>query len=288
MPALPLPPLDLQNRVGRVEHTADPGAAYLHHGAREARLLEAALPEEFAWAGARVLDFGCGAGRTLRHLMHRAHETEFLGCDVDAPSIAWLREHASPPLTVWVNRPEPPLALPDASLDLVYALSVFTHLDESWARWLAELHRVLRPGGLLVTTVLGERHAQAFTGRPAADDEIGMTVLRAWQDWDEGGPVVLHGRWWLRTRWGRAWDVHSLASGEAREGQDWLLLRRRPGVCSPQELRRPAPGEPREIAGRRHQLQESRRELRELRGERDRIAAVVADRELRLATSSNR
>ena len=39
------------------------------------------------------------------------------------------------------------------SFDLIYSYSVFSHLaEEIHLRWLAEFHRLLRPGGLLVAT----------------------------------------------------------------------------------------------------------------------------------------
>ena len=45
------------------------------------------LPESWSFAGRRVLDFGCGAGRTLRHFVTEAEVGEFHGCDIDGPSI---------------------------------------------------------------------------------------------------------------------------------------------------------------------------------------------------------
>jgi SAM-dependent methyltransferase len=57
-------------------------------------------------------------------------------------------------------RPEPPLRYGDRTFDFVYALSVFTHLTEDSARrWLAELVRILKPRGMLLFTVHGERFA---------------------------------------------------------------------------------------------------------------------------------
>jgi hypothetical protein len=49
--------------------------------------------------------------------------------------------------------PFPPSLLPDATFDLVYAYSVFSHLSEAaHLAWLAEFARVLTPGGLLIAT----------------------------------------------------------------------------------------------------------------------------------------
>jgi len=47
--------------------------------------------------------------------------------------------------------------------DFIYAFSVFTHLSESGqVAWLAELSRILRPGGYLLMTTHGEAFAEAY------------------------------------------------------------------------------------------------------------------------------
>jgi ubiquinone/menaquinone biosynthesis C-methylase UbiE len=60
-----------------------------------------------------------------------------------------------------VNEALPPLPYPDASFDLIYAVSVFTHLDEERQfLWLAELRRVCMPGGMVVLSLHGDRCVQ--------------------------------------------------------------------------------------------------------------------------------
>ena len=110
-----------------------------------------------------MLDFGCGAGRTLRHFLEEAENGSFHGCDIDAPSIAWLESNLSPPLHVFANGEEPPLPLETASLDLIWAISVFTHISDHWAAWLVELHRLLRDDGLLIATILGPGLSEEWT-----------------------------------------------------------------------------------------------------------------------------
>jgi SAM-dependent methyltransferase len=59
----------------------------------------------------------------------------------------------------------PPLPFEDASFDLVYSISVFTHLDEEMQdAWLNELKRVLRPGGILIITVHGLNARKGLSG----------------------------------------------------------------------------------------------------------------------------
>jgi len=105
----------------------------------------------------RVLDFGCGCGRTLRWLVRDFTAVEFHGVDVDADAIDWCTKHL-PRARFARNRPDPPLPYPDRHFDAIYCLSVFTHLDEgAQDRWLEELSRILVPGGLLLISVHGER-----------------------------------------------------------------------------------------------------------------------------------
>ncbi len=147
-------------------------------------------------------------GRTLRHFEVEAQAADaFLGCDIDAESIQWAQDNLCPPFEVFCNEAEPPLPLDASSLDLVYAFSVFTHLADTWAQWLLELHRVLRPGGTLIATFLGPGgHAQL--GRPWDEDRIGMLVTIPNETFvDSSGPVIYHSEWWLREYWGRVFDI---------------------------------------------------------------------------------
>jgi SAM-dependent methyltransferase len=104
----------------------------------------------------QVLDFGCGAGRTSRWLTARFPEVHFSGCDVDAEAIAWCQRNLLD-ADYRTNRPVPPTSFAAASFDLVYAISVLTHLSLEYQKlWLAELHRLLKADGLLLFTVHGE------------------------------------------------------------------------------------------------------------------------------------
>src|SRR5690606_2266649 len=102
-----------------------------------------------------VFDFGCGCGRVLRWFEWHHPDARCRGADLRADSIAWCAEHLSGPFAV--NGPRPPLDLPDDSVDLVYAISVFTHLDREDAdAWMRELARICRPDGLLLVSTIAE------------------------------------------------------------------------------------------------------------------------------------
>jgi SAM-dependent methyltransferase len=245
----------------------DAREAFDHEGARLRELIESLLPEAWTFEGKRVLDFGCGSGRVLRQFLDEARRAEFWGCDIDGASIAWLAENLSPPLHCFQNGREPPLRLEDGSLDLVWAMSVFTHI-ENWSPWLLEMHRVLAPDGILIASFLGEGMWAPLVCEPYREDEVGMTVLRHWR---EEGADVLHSEWWLRAHWGRAFDVLSVehppraADGSASISHSYITLRKRPVSVTCAELEWRDPEEPRELAALDTNLRVLRYEMDALR-----------------------
>jgi SAM-dependent methyltransferase len=103
----------------------------------------------------RILDFGCGCGRMLRWWADLP-ATSVHGCDYNRELVDWCNGNLGFS-AVLGNELCPPLPYDDRSFDLLYALSIFTHLTSELAEsWLAEMHRVLKPGGLLWFTAHGE------------------------------------------------------------------------------------------------------------------------------------
>jgi SAM-dependent methyltransferase len=265
----PYPPLPLANRVGSLEEAQDPYGFYDELGRRAREDIERALPAGWSFDGKTMLDFGCGAGRTLRHFLPEADTAEFWGCDIDAESIAWLDANLSPPLRLFENGPEPPLSVPDETFDLIYAVSVFTHLAETWSSWLLELRRVLKPGGLLVATFMGEGMSERIAGEEWDEDRVGMNVIRYGQSWDLGGPMVLHSPWWIREHWGRGFDVLELRpqgfATPVAHGQGIVTLQKNSADVTREELERIDHTEPRETAALQHNLQLVQAEVADLR-----------------------
>ena len=251
MTAAPLPPVELATRVGPGE-SDDAYEAYEREGALVRERIERVLPAGWSWEGKRVLDFGCGSGRVLRHFLPEAGRGEFWGCDIDAASVDWIAAHLSPPLRSFRNDLVPPLDVPSGHFDLVYATSVFTHIGDTWADWLLEVHRVLAPGGTFVASFLGEGMWEALVGLPHVEDAVGMTVKHHWSGPDAW---VFHSEWWLREHWGRAFDVLGVARPPRSAGggpeitHSYIALRKRDVAVTKAELERPDPRDPRELAG---------------------------------------
>jgi SAM-dependent methyltransferase len=124
-----------------------------------------------------ILDFGCGCGRIVRHWKD-LENVDIHGTDYNPDLIEWCRE-SLPFASFSVNGLEPPLEYPDDTFDLVYALSVFTHLPkELQYRWIAELRRVLRPGGHLLITTHGDWHASYLTDEERNAFQSGEMIVR--------------------------------------------------------------------------------------------------------------
>lgn len=104
----------------------------------------------------RVVDFGCGPARVAHWFCDIVPRSELIGTDIDPEAIRWCSENVHVGATFHVNGHVPPLPLSDESVDLLYGISVFTHLDEEYQfRWMEELNRVIRVGGLAFLTFHG-------------------------------------------------------------------------------------------------------------------------------------
>ena len=260
--SLPIPDFELADRVSPLGDKPDPIAFYLDYGRRIHDDIVSLLPPGFSLEGRRILDFGAGAGRVLRHFAGSGAELH--GCDIDIASVEWMAANLAPPVHPFHNTEEPGLRRPDGSFDLVYAVSVFTHISDHWAGWLLELRRVLKPGGILIASFIGEGAVAAVTGEPWSDERFGMNVLNEGQPWRLGGPTVIHSPWWLREHWGRAFEIVDVRpSGFANDpgaGHGVVVARPRAGDVTVAELEAVAAADPREISALRHNIAQLHRE----------------------------
>ena len=109
-------------------------------------------------AGRRVLDAGCGAGRTSAWLVEQ--RAEVVGIDASPEMLRRARERV-PAASFALADLAQPLAFDNGSFDVAVAALVMHYLRD-WVPTLRELRRVLRPGGVFVLS----------THHPAADAEL--------------------------------------------------------------------------------------------------------------------
>lgn len=157
---------------------------YLQNGKRDLQVmadLVAASGRTIDQLG-HIFELGCADGRMLRWLEPLASDREIWGSDIDAGRILWCKQHLSPPFRFLTNTIVPHLPFEDRKFGFVFAGSVFSHIDDLADAWFAELHRILRPGGILFVTVHLKADIPLLAGRYAGS---GLAKrLRAQPDFD--------------------------------------------------------------------------------------------------------
>lgn len=122
----------------------------------------------------RILDFGIGCGRTMRHFFRDQALFECHGCDVDEAAVRWVQDNLTF-VTAAVSSNNPPLIYRERFFDIVYCISVFTHLSRAaFDAWMAEIHRVLQGSGVFVTSMHGQTAFRQIDEQPDRRRLIGI------------------------------------------------------------------------------------------------------------------
>jgi len=111
--------------------------------------------------GLRILEWGCGPGRSIRHLPGLvSQDAQVYGADYNEKTVRWCSEHI---IEVHFTKNElvPPLPYQSEHFDFVYAISVFTHLSmQCCIDWMGEIRRILKNDGILFFTTHSDTDAQ--------------------------------------------------------------------------------------------------------------------------------
>jgi SAM-dependent methyltransferase len=194
-----------------------------------------------------VLDLGCGSGRVLPQISALAPAARCVGCDVDGAAIGWARSRF--PALHWEHTGfDPPLPFKAATFQLVYSISVFSHLNERLSdSWAAEVSRVLAADGVALLSVHGAYAFEQFrTGavstawcrRGAFDRErLGPSefvfVPYRRSLWNEGElpgvgsdyGLAFHGADYVRERWALSLDAVAVLPRAITGWQDLVVCR---------------------------------------------------------------
>jgi SAM-dependent methyltransferase len=225
---LPLPPEQLRFNVSNTRDAAE----FLAVGRRCANDLMAGLESVGGSIShcKEILDWGCGCGRTLRWLRSLSSKSRLSGCDVDGAAVEWCRQNLKQ-VDCKVTGPQPPLPYNSSTFDLVFGISVFTHLNQTFQlKWLNELRRIITPNGYLVLSVMGTNIANTLPEElKARFYQDGFVFVRApvWEG--------IHPEWYadayqsekfIRDSFSRCFDVLSYTSAGLNGHQDLVIMRK--------------------------------------------------------------
>ena len=187
-----------------------------------------------------VMEWGCGCGRILRHLPEPKAPKRLYGNDIDQEAIDWVAANL-PWVEISTTEGLPPLPYPDESFDLIYNHSVMTHLDERYQdAWLAELKRVLKPGGVVTLTVSGRNAFQMYLDTLPAEGLVRNTQSAALHtqgllyigvdQWTGDFPDFYHTAFhdvdYVFNRWSKYLDIRSYIPRGALDYQDMVVLQK--------------------------------------------------------------
>lgn len=149
-------------------------SSYYNSGKKEAEIISGFI-EKFA-NGKKILDFGCGSSRILRHM--DKNKFDLTGSDYNEEAIEWCKRNISG-IKFILNGLTPPLDAKSDSFNFIYAISVFTHLSEEvQLQWLDELERVSVDNGCIMITLHGERHSSKLLPEELKKFREGKSVIK--------------------------------------------------------------------------------------------------------------
>lgn len=176
-----------------------------------------------------VLDAGCGQGKSFRPLIEHFSPDRIIGVDAEEQCLRSARmEAAKESVPIELRRHDiATLNLADASVDLVFCHQTFHHLTRQEMA-LRHMHRVLKPGGLLLFAESTRAYIESWVIRllfrhPAhsqhSADEY-MAMIRAHGFTFGPQNVSLPYLWWSRADLGA---VEWLGFGVSAQHDETLL-----------------------------------------------------------------
>lgn len=233
---LPLPPIEMRDKVRKSAVLAED---FVLEGAQAYQSIKRILADNKVRLNEEtsLYEFGVGCGRIARHFLSQPLR-EFYGSDVDSTLVEWctanLEARQGRTVRFFSNSYLPPLDLEDGSIDVLYSISVITHMtEEAQLQWLNELSRVVKPGGVLLLSYLGlpielsraQRRRGIFVR-----ERIDREFKRNWLG-KNGAPEIYFNTYntaeWLASKLQEKCEVVAQIDRAIRNHQHVLLLRKR-------------------------------------------------------------
>jgi SAM-dependent methyltransferase len=228
MQPIPMPPFAMREMVGATDEEFFDNPT--------GKPVYPELPVE-VWES--VFDFGCGCGRLARQLLQmKEHKPRrYVGIDVHRGMIDWCSKQLGPidprfrfsHHDVWSpsygrgNSPKlaEPFPVEDGAFTLFFANSVFTHIYKEQAEYyLHEVARILRPGGLAITTWF-------FFDNASFPFMRGGVPTLFTSETDPTSAVIYDRQWFIDTLRGAGLAVKHTQHPPVAGHQWWLQLEKR-------------------------------------------------------------
>ena len=195
--------------------------------------IQNALQKYYGRKNGRVLDFGCGPGRILQFLVGSGFELH--GTDVDSSAIDFVLS-TFPTVQAKTNKFTPPLEYPSAYFDIIYSVSIWTHLPPAMQEpWLREIRRILKPGGIALLTTIGAYGYRKGTHLSDVTFSLDDLLKTGFQHSVYANPnaspgtdlsygAAYHTPDYVRKEWGRIFDVLEIQEGVVDDLNDLVIL----------------------------------------------------------------
>ena len=188
--------------------------------------------------GGSYFDFGGSTGRVFRHFHFQSPDWKVWSSDFKMTSVDWNLKHFPSEIMAFQGVYFPFLPVEDRSFDLITAMSVFTHIDETETSWLLELRRILKPDGVAIITIHNddtwlnmprslrdviEQYSPELARNPALPP--GRIVSNFRND-DPYRCNTFHSDDYIRSQWGRFFEIKAIVNRFSGP-QAGVILKRR-------------------------------------------------------------
>ncbi|HEY0356631.1 MAG TPA: class I SAM-dependent methyltransferase [Flavisolibacter sp.] len=201
-PLIKLPPDYMLYEAYRLDYEN-----YYNDGRNTAEWIREQLSPFITPGPKKILEWGCGPARIIRHLPAQFPASNIHGTDYNINTIAWCQANI-PNVQFSINAVNPPLPYNDGLFDIVYALSVFTHLSgENHSLWINEMHRILKPGSVFLLTTQGEAFLSKLDSRERKEFNAGRLVTREQVKEGHRSFSAFHPQNFMHSLFGNKWKV---------------------------------------------------------------------------------
>ena len=152
---------------------------YYNSGNNTAQILKRLFEKYINFQDTRVLDWGCGPSRVIRHFSKLCPSSEFFGTDYNSNTINWNKANIKD-VTFELNKLTPPTKFKSDFFNMIYGMSVFTHLSiENHRNWIDELYRISKNNAILILTTHGDVYRSKLMKSDRAKYDSGQLVVQA-------------------------------------------------------------------------------------------------------------